>query len=108
MAWALGGQSTMTWRAFGGSAMMASGVAREVVGELATVIQLTIISPALIVGALIGRPVARWVVVWLLPPRLRVAYAFLWIADNKPLPRPERDARADLRRASERGPADLS
>lgn len=37
-------------------------------------------------GALIGRPVARFAVAVLLPPALRPAMAFLWLADGKTPP----------------------
>lgn len=39
-------------------------------------------------GMLIGRPIARGLVLLFLPPRLRAPLSFLWITDGKPLPRP--------------------
>ena len=42
---------------------------------------------SLFVGMRIGRPLARGLTLLLLPPRLRAPLAFLWIADNRPLPR---------------------
>lgn len=43
---------------------------------------------ALLIGQYTGRPVARAMVRLLLHPRYWPLLAFLWIADNKPLPRP--------------------
>lgn len=42
----------------------------------------------LLAGMLLGRPIARGLVRLLLPPRLWAPFSFLWIADNRPLPRP--------------------
>ncbi len=42
----------------------------------------------LIVGALLGRTLARLLVVAMLPPRLRVPLSFLWICDGKTPPKP--------------------
>jgi hypothetical protein len=39
-------------------------------------------------GFILGRTLARWVVVALLPPRLRGPLAFLWLVDGKRPPRP--------------------
>ena len=39
-------------------------------------------------GIMFGRPVARLAVRVLLPPGVRPRLAFLWLADDKPLPRP--------------------
>lgn len=39
-------------------------------------------------GLFLGRPIARWLVTYLVPPRARVPFAFLWRADNIPMPRP--------------------
>ena len=41
----------------------------------------------LLVGLCVGRPLARGLVVLLLPPRLRGPLAFLWRADGKPMPK---------------------
>jgi hypothetical protein len=42
------------------------------------------------IGVWQGRRVARWVVAFLLPPRMRGPLAFLWHADGLPMPRPRR------------------
>ena len=42
----------------------------------------------LVLGAFLGRPLARLLVVLWLPPRLRVPLSFLWICDGKPPPKP--------------------
>jgi hypothetical protein len=42
---------------------------------------------ALMVGLCVGRPLARGLVVLLLPPRLRGPLAFIWRADGKRMPR---------------------
>lgn len=39
-------------------------------------------------GVWLGRGLARWIVVVMLPPRMRVPMAFLWRADGKAMPRP--------------------
>jgi len=41
-------------------------------------------------GLMIGRPVARGLVRWLLPPRSQAALGILWTADRLELPRPKR------------------
>ncbi len=41
-----------------------------------------------LVGIAIGRPLARLVVCILLPPGVRPRLAYLWLVDDKPLPRP--------------------
>ncbi len=87
LLWLLG-SGTNTWGGMGAWGRTAMDLAQEVVGFRASAIQLAMLSPSLLVGVWIGRPVARRLVVWLLPPRLRVAYAFLWLADGKPLPKP--------------------
>lgn len=43
---------------------------------------------ALTAGLLLARPVARWLVALLLPPRLRTPLGFLWSMDGLPQPRP--------------------
>lgn len=44
-------------------------------------------SIVLMFGMLVGRPVARWVLVLILPPRLRAPMGFLWRADGLTMPR---------------------
>jgi hypothetical protein len=85
--WLLG-TGANTWGGMGSWGRLALDLASTVVGFSATAIQLAMLLPSLVVGVCIGRPVARWLIVWLLPPRLRLAYSFLWIADGKPLPKP--------------------
>ncbi len=42
---------------------------------------------AILAGMCVGRPVARWLLPILLPPRLRGPMAFLWLVDGRPMPR---------------------
>ena len=49
----------------------------------------TIALAFLFIGLSTGRPLARALILLLLPPRLRGPLAFLWRADAKPLPRPK-------------------
>lgn len=47
---------------------------------------LAVQAVVLIMGLMIGRPVVRWLLCILLPPRLRSPLAFLWLADGLPPP----------------------
>jgi len=41
-----------------------------------------------VAGVFLGRPLARLTVRIVLPPGVRPRLAYLWLADNKPFPRP--------------------
>jgi len=85
--WLLGTRSS-SWGGMGTWGQVSIELASNVVGFRATAIQLAMLLPSLTLGVCIGRPVARLLIIWLLPPRLRLAYSFLWLADGKPLPKP--------------------
>ncbi|HMN95546.1 MAG TPA: hypothetical protein PKC43_04910 [Phycisphaerales bacterium] len=71
---------------------------RRAIAPVATVpaqaIGLFILAAALILGAQLGRPIARGLVRLFLPPRLRTPMAFLWIADGLAPPGLRRDRAA--------------
>jgi hypothetical protein len=46
----------------------------------------------IMLGTRIGRPIARWIVSLVVPPRPRQALSFLWAADGKTLPSISREA----------------
>lgn len=48
---------------------------------------MTALFPLLVAGVYLGRPMARMVVLIILPPKQRVFFAFLWDADGKALPK---------------------
>jgi hypothetical protein len=55
---------------------------------LPTLMTVAVGGLCLIIGALIGRPIARAFLRFTLPARLLAAFSFLWIVDGKPLPKP--------------------
>lgn len=62
--------------------------AAETLTPSATYICIATATAVLIFAMLIGRPVVRWLVVVLLPPRLRVGLSVLWTCDGLPPPSP--------------------
>lgn len=58
------------------------------IGWVAAAITMAGCLLALWAGALFGRPLARWFLATLLSPRLVTAFSYLWVADDKPLPKP--------------------
>lgn len=61
------------------NAMMAS---IEIIGPGVIVLQLLVLCVPIILGVLIGRPIARILIRWLVPPRQYVHFGFLWAADG--------------------------
>lgn len=57
------------------------------IGWLPAIMTLVFTSACYLVGLLMGRRVARWLLAVLLPPRLLVPFSDLWLADGLDLPR---------------------
>ncbi len=68
----------------------ATDCARSLLGPWRLLIHHAWFALALIAGLALGRPLARWIVRWLVPPRQYATFSFLWLADDLPLPRPAR------------------
>lgn len=66
----------------------AYAIARVELGPILFAISDMWMYAGMLVGVFIGRPVARWLVRTLLPPRHMSALAFLWVAEGKDPPRP--------------------
>ncbi len=71
-----------------GGILWSGAVASEIVAPYTVPLSLVIMFIGLSIGMWFGRPLARWLVRLLLPPRLASALSILWIAEGKPLPKP--------------------
>lgn len=76
--------STNSWYYYGGMA------ARYQLLPYLGPMVLAIGALAMLVGLLVGRTMARWIVIIFLPPRLRGPAGYLWRADGKAMPRTTR------------------
>ena len=65
----------------------ARSAVQEASGVGVVAVHLAATLPLLVAGVYLGRPMARTVVLFILPPRQRVFFAFLWDADGKALPK---------------------
>lgn len=65
----------------------ASGCATTMLPWWVKGVQLAILLTPVLIGAYLGRPLARGLVRWLVPPRQYVAFGFLWAADGLPMPK---------------------
>ncbi len=61
--------------------------AREIVGPMPSILAIAIMSGVLLLAMRYGRAWARLAIRTLLPPRLRVSFAYLWWCDGKEMPR---------------------
>lgn len=73
---------------WGGGLVWSGAAASEVVAPYTVPLSLVVMFAGLSIGMWFGRPLARWLVRLLLPPRLASALSILWIAEGKSPPRP--------------------
>lgn len=66
----------------------ASNIAQSYYGRIVGPFYIATLLLMCSLGVLLGRSLARWVVVMALPPRNRVPLSILWTCDHKPLPKP--------------------
>lgn len=64
--------------------------ARNMLGHGVIALQLAMVSLPVVAGVFAGRPVARGLVRWLVPPRQWAHFGFLWAADRRAMPIPPR------------------
>jgi hypothetical protein len=75
---------------FGGTQMMAREAATNIVGRWLVGVALGTLFISVLIGLWSGRPITRWFIRLLLPPRLWAPLSFLWIAEGRALPRPRK------------------
>lgn len=78
------------WSGFAGWAVEATDAAASIAGDEIFYAACAGFAVPFALGLIVGRPVARGLVRWLLPPRSQAALGILWSADRLELPRPKR------------------
>jgi len=71
-----------------GGILWATDAAARILSPYLVAMGLSTVFLGMFLGFLTGRPLIRWLVRLLLPPRLASALSILWIAEGKPLPKP--------------------
>lgn len=85
LIWYHGGASSAGYYAM--VYLSATDCAVSVLPEWLWVVEGAVFVIPLVLGAFAGRPLARRLIRWLVPPRQYVAFGFLWAADGLPMPK---------------------